>query len=302
MVALGSLLHALESRAAGSNPLPLRLPIGSQTNVLEWSVTNRIAVISYSVWYTSSTNHLSTGFQRPPVYRQFASYEAFRQYTAVQGMILRSNLMSQTDIGSTIYFVATVTYPYTDSRGYLLFSMVALNYEYDIGPLAGITSNTFLNLLPNTMQTVVDIPLLSMANIHVFGDHPYDYTWTATGSTKINSLTPPPPDELTKTGILDLNPWVSVGTNRVEITLAASGYTNVYTSFGDHVTGAVLQVPKPTLLNVTFARGSETVVESSTDLKSWTSVTNVHWSFGTNFLSVGINPALPKLFFRARSD
>ena len=88
-------------------------------------------------------------------------------------------------------------------------------------------------------------------------------------------------------------------TNRVRFTVTAEGLTKTFTQTGDLLLPPVLKATRDTV-NVQFTRGSELLVECSTDTLNWKSFYTLPWSSATNFVSIQV-PQGDKMYIRSLS-
>lgn len=277
-----------------TTPLPLSLEMmGSEEKFLDYCVSALPVVHGIKVEY-DSTNGVRRGIQIPSIgTTQFVSYAEFRNFFTAGGMFLRGELLKRSDIASGITFIARTIYYFPE--GDVVGTVSVLT---NLGPLSGITYDSFYNVRHRFAHAVIPVPNLKRFSVQVNSDPSYSYTWTQGTQEKITSIVPPPLPELTESNYVVLNDWYSVAGARARFEFETPDQIRTYTQHGDAMSQTWSRMTHPSQLEVFLPKGSETTVEWSPDLLQWQSLTNLTWSLGKDHVVIPVNQNLPKAFFR----
>ncbi|MFA6295568.1 MAG: hypothetical protein WC666_04080 [Candidatus Paceibacterota bacterium] len=196
----------------------------------------------------------------------------------------------------------------------------------NLGPFNKISESSFSSAIPICKFVEVDI---SVPNLEIFkieadtappqswdesGIHsmevsstPYSYMWSNGISTYSRNIAHsdynhswPWYEEYTTDNMIVINDWCIGATNRIRYTIVANGQIGVYTQHGDLVCPAKLTV-SPNRLDLSLSRGTDVIIESSSDLKTWTVFKKIPWSDGVQKTSFTVNTTLPHQYFRTKS-
>ncbi len=284
--------RAVNTEAAVGSPLPNRLSIGSDAALKEGAVTNGSRSATTLLYYTNNAGQLKVA-QLPQGQLQFVSYEAFRMYAISNASKVFNAWKTNMDGGTTLRWIALIGY-IEPVEGNAFYSLIS---DVKIGPISTITSNLFATSLNLTNNSVI-VPVSGLQGFSVEVRGVYTNHWpTTSGRTGINIVQPPPP-ELTTNNVVVMNPWYCRGTNATEvrISISAGGTTAWYTQSGDRLGPSTLSMTNN--LSCSFARGAIVQIESSTNLTSWSTVTNFSDLGKVGFISIPINRNRPREFFR----
>ena len=293
LVCFASFNSCFEGQAA---VLPQVLPIGDQASLSSWIVTNQPSLTSMLVRCTNGTIITSAGQNLPN--NRFVSYDSFQQWVVTNGFSRLAALAKITNIVSHVLLDVVVSY--VDSNGDPAY--VGLNALADIGPVAGITSNSFINALANPVaeQFILPVTNLQQLVIQVDSTPPYSFMWSP--SSNMTQSVALRPFERTTNDLVVLNQWYLLATNRTRFTITANNQANTYTQNGDLLAAASLRMPNRTNISVTMTRGSDTILLATTNFVAWQPIATNSWSAGTNKMVTTINPLLRSQFFRAFSQ
>jgi hypothetical protein len=136
-----------------------------------------------------------------------------------------------------------------------------------------------VNLLPYSYTWSNGISVYSRNILHVGGN--YSWPWY---------------EEYTSANLVVINDWCLWETNRIRYKITANGETAVYTQHGDLIKPASLSISSDQL-KLVVPRGTDVVVESSSDLKTWRSFQTIPWNKSSN-TSFSINRSAPRSFYR----
>ena len=221
---------------------------------LEYTLTNGTT--------TATGNSLSTNF---------SSYAQFEERIAANGMFLRSAIGNKAQSNAPVRVYAVVLYSGMPYSG--------LTIDTYIAPMRNLSRSSFIGLPVKSVTAMVPVPGLQMFNIEAPN---YSYTWTPTQSSiKSNSKNAVVvrPLERTTTDMIVLNNWCAYPTEAVRFKVGVAGVTNRYTQVGSPIIPKLLGIKRDVdsvTLTVNMPQGSETIVESSVDLKSWHKVITLH--------------------------
>lgn len=314
-VALGqSVINGGVSTQTVVNPsvLPDSLPIGNESVVLDSIVTEKLLNGKVLETFTPiGIKYLGTngveGIWSTDLPGKFRSYSDFESEVSKYGMVLIDKIKNDTRIDHSKPLSMFTYHMYTDKR--LETPVVGVFLNKKLGLVSKINQETFLGLSIVAKQIVIPITNLEKFEIEVdVGlDVPYNYVWTPESTTqnitKIGSFEIP--KEMTTRRYVALQGWYSGG-YKARFRITAGGVTREYTQ-----QGAQILPPKIAMngfsVDVEFAPGTETIIESSTDLKNWSDAWTIPWDSDTNFVSIPYyagsgSVVSPKRFFRAKSQ
>ena len=280
--------------------LPDFLPIGSDQIVLDWAVTNRM-------WYydhasLSMNTAWRVDFKAGAVVQStagalFTSYDNFVDVIASVGPYLLDGLKKMTaKIDPDEDIELKVVHLYIDWPANL--GAVGINLQKNLGKLADITLDSFKGFEMPLKQAVVRVQGLEKLEIAVESDPPYTYSWPSNVANPSYGYA----KEQTKSNIVALSSWYSIGEYRARFTITAGGVTREYTQLGFPIVPPVVKMLSPSELELTVTPGSDTTVEMTTDMVTWTTMRKISWYSGSDIERVAVYPVLPKQFFRARSN
>ena len=277
--------------------LPTHLPIGSPEKVLEGIVTNPLMAINairVALWFTNRYGTFDSSHERLIWNAQPESYAAYRSLVTSNALSVYDEVSTNQDYdGKPVYFYASIVY--TVVHPVFLAFMINTN----VGPLSGITSNTFATVLPKLETIDVYVPTgLQQLRIQV-EPNIYTYYWSNGVVTTYPSPSPYMA-EIPSSTVAEFNPWYCNGTNKVTIMIMSAIETNFYNQFGNLVQPSTLRMLDPDRVQVSMTAGSETVTESSLDLKAWTPIATNGWKLNVSSQIITNRDSGGSRFYRAR--
>ena len=296
------------------SPLPDSLPIGNEQVVLNSTVTEKLLNGKPLETYTPiGIKYLGTngveGIRNTDLPSQrFNSYSDFEAEISKYGMSLVDKIKNDPKVDRSKPLSMFTYHMYNDKR--LETPAVGIFLNKNLGLVSEINQETFLGLSIVARQIVIPITNLEKFEIEVdVGfDTPYKYVWTPQYSsqniTNIGSFKIP--KETTTRKYITLQDWYSTGNYKARFKITAGGVTREYTQQGSQVLPPSVAMSGFSV-NVEFTRGTETIIESSTDLKNWSDAWTIPWDSDTNFVSIpyyaGSGSVIaPRRFFRAKSQ
>ncbi|NDB58450.1 hypothetical protein EB001_08395 [bacterium] len=285
--------------------LPDSLPIGNEQVVLDWIVTNKQwhynthPISSFTVFkvYFTDKKGAEAWYSFNITDYVFNSYRDFTDKVKKHGQELIQKIKSDSEFDPSKPVRMTTFRAYVDNAGGSKGNgATGIYIKKDLGLVSSLDDSSFDNFEIVAKQVIVRIPKLERFEVIVDGDTPYHYTWPTDKSDK----------EYTTSDFVALQDWYSTGNYKARFKITAGGVTREYTQQGSQV------LPPKIAMNgfsvdVEFALGTETIIESSTDLKNWSDAWTIPWDSDTNFVSIpyyaGSGSVItPKRFFRAKSQ
>ncbi len=296
------------------SPLPDSLPIGNEQVMLDWIVAERLLDSRPLETYTPigikylGTNGIEGIRNIDLPIQKFNSYSDFESEISKYGMGLIDKIKNDPKIDHSKPLSMFAYRMYTDKR--LETPVVGIFLNKKLGLVSDIDLETFLGLSIVAKQIVIPISNLEKFEIEVdVGlDVPYKHAWTPESTTrnmtKIGSFKIP--EEMTTKRYITLQDWYSKGDYRARFKITAGGVTREYTQQGARILPPNIAIDGYGV-NVEFAHGADTIIESSTDLNNWSEVWTIPWDTDTNIVSIPYyagsgSVVAPKRFFRAKSQ
>ncbi len=255
---------------AGATQLPDRLPIGSESELLDYIVSTNLWINLY--FSLSFTN--DSGRQIQFNKTRYGGYQSFKKF--MEDLTIASE--------DSIFVVANST----NYNGSTINATVLLHYleagnphpvglwltRYNLGVASQLTPNIITNTLfglssqYDTVQAVVPVPILSGLDIEVTLDSGQlaSYSWSSSGITKANWQGKLINDTIS--GYVLLNKWFSTGVYRARITIESGNHSTIYTQFGEQISPPTLKMNEYSL-EISAPHGADVTVFRSTDLNNW---------------------------------
>jgi hypothetical protein len=299
IVALTCFVRCLSSELIVPSALPAYLPIGSERAMLDWAVTNRQWSLngkplrtetSWVINFKAGSVGVSSTNLKP-----LNSFEEFCDETdhIVRDLLIPA-LKQRQDINPEEELTLVVHHDYGDRVRKV--GIPVLRVDKGLGRLSEMKIQSFIKGFEIIyLWVVVRVQNLERFEIAV-SDPDYNFIWPSRSAKPAGTYG----TELTTGEYLVLNPWYSHGDHRVRFKVTVGGETREYTQSGSTITAPSVRVIDDSSVGVRFSKGSDTIVESSTDLEHWSIIGEIDWNFGTDLKKFPVYPS-DKGFFRARS-
>jgi hypothetical protein len=262
-----------------SDGLPLRLPIGSTSTIRDYIVASNGLAMNVIVGlgvYTPKTKELTNG-------RWSFGYGSYEQMLEDSRKIMEQAVAyfktNDFSADTMVYSILIVTY-FNDEMGTLDRDRITLNMINPCSTFGTLTADKAMAVIgidaPSYKeQVIVPVPKLRRAEytVDISSTEQAKLVWTKeTGPQLANWKSP---KDSTVQNYVYLRSWAADGSVRSRFTLETlTGERVTYTQFGVRLKSPEFSIRKGEV-GVTVARGSDTYIATSQDMKDWQVVQSI---------------------------
>lgn len=293
-------------QTANSEPgMPLKLPVGSEEEMLDYVISNGYgtlppAVFSFSLFFRNKYDTNTWWKAGPQLAWDWGptNHADFIRMVQKGGMeaadaIKESGLYLE---GSRVWVIMDVTSNSPDGteRGFRPY-----NARTGFDTVDQVTPETLAAIRPRFMCALIPVQNLESVRVDVDTPNPCWFDWVkgeVYGTYSDNWPGDHYKSEQNLPGFFTISDWYLKYRTRISPTVAGKKFT--YTQAGELLVPAAESMKTPGELNISVTKGSDVTIQSSHDLKSWSTVTNVPWSAGVSSITMPIDdPTAPCKFY-----